>query len=59
MERKRKFCTKHSFYFRGVECPFCLKERVGRFMPKEEVEEERPITEIELNALVEKFNGKL
>lgn len=56
MERKRKFCEKHSFYFRSVECPFCLKERISRFIPKEKtLLEDRPATEIEIIALINKF----
>lgn len=58
--RRKKFCSKHSFYYSGVECPFCLKERVSKFMPKVETQsEDRPATDNELNALMDKFNGKL
>ncbi len=56
MEHRRKFCSKHSFYFRAIECPFCLKERINRFIPKEDLQpDDRPATEIELKALIEKF----
>jgi hypothetical protein len=41
MAQRKKLCRKHSFYYRGVECPFCLRERVGKFMPKTEIKDER------------------
>lgn len=60
MEQRKRLCRKHSFYYRGVECPFCLKERVSRFIPKTEIkEEDREATELELAALLNKFNGKI
>ena len=59
MAQRKKFCRKHSFYYRDVECPFCLRERVGKFMPKTEIKDEREATESELAALLEKFNTKI
>jgi len=60
MALKKKFCNKHSFYYRGVECPFCLIERVEKFMVRTEIEEKnREPTENELAKLLNKFNGKL
>lgn len=60
MEQRKRLCRKHSFYYSGVECPFCLKERVSRFMPKTEIkEEDREATELELASLLNKFNGKI
>ena len=60
MAQRKKFCNKHSYRYVGVECPFCLKERISHFLPKVETIErdDRPPTENELNALKEKF-GKL
>lgn len=60
MAVKKKFCNKHSFYYGGVECPFCLKERVEKFIVKTELQDKnREPTENELAELLNKFNGKL
>lgn len=30
----KKLCPIHHFYFKGVECPFCLSERLKKFEEK-------------------------
>lgn len=31
---EKKLCSVHHFYYRGVECPICLSERIGRMEEK-------------------------
>ena len=61
----KKFCPTHHLYYNGVECPMCLQDRVSKlekhYTPTQEpkkIQEEREITESDLEALVNKFNVK-
>lgn len=61
----KKLCPIHHLYFRGVECPLCLSERVKKFekhssnneMAKKK-DEYREVTEDMLDKLKSKFCSK-
>lgn len=60
IKKKKSFCTKHSFYYSGRNCPFCERERIDgyvrRFKPVSDEELNREPSAEELLSLVEKFN---
>lgn len=63
---EKKFCSVHHFYYRGVECPLCLSERIGRMeekyveKPSKPKKEDRKseVTDDMLDALKAKFGSK-
>lgn len=61
VSNKKNFCARHSFYYSGHNCPFCVKDKsesyARRFVPVKEID--RQPTEVELSALVEKYNRKI
>lgn len=52
----KKICSTHRYWFEGNECPFCQSERLKKFAAKLH-SQTRPITEIDLNKLQEKFSN--
>ena len=63
---EKKFCSVHHFYYRGVECPLCFSERIGRMeskyvnkasKPKSE-EKKSEVTDAMLDMLKSKFGSK-
>lgn len=63
---EKKLCSVHHFYYRGVECPLCLSERIGRMeskyvnkQPKSKTDEKNPeVTDDMLGMLKAKFGSK-
>lgn len=63
----KKLCSVHHLYFKGVECPLCLEERVKRMeekfakhnevVPKEK-DNPKEVTEDMLDKLKAKFGSK-
>lgn len=61
----KQLCNVHHFNYEVSKgCPFCQQEKWERIMKKafvpktEKVQENKPITEIDLDKLCEKFNVK-
>lgn len=63
----KKLCSVHHLYFKGVECPLCLEERIKRMEEKFAKNDEvvpkkknatKEVTEDMLNKLKEKFGSK-
>lgn len=63
---EKKLCSVHHFYYRGVECPLCLSERIGRMERKyvdksskpNEDEKKTEVTDDMLDMLKTKFGSK-
>lgn len=63
---EKKLCSVHHFYYRGVECPICLSERIGRMEEKYVEKSSKPkkedrkyeVTDDMLDALKAKFGSK-
>ena len=57
---KKTFCPKHSFYYSGHNCPFCVKERSESYARRFNTvnESDREPSNVELAALMDKYNNK-
>lgn len=62
----KKLCPIHRLYFKGVECPFCLSERLKKFEEKHQStdnkavnkrDKSKEVTEDMLNKLKAKFSS--
>lgn len=61
----KKFCSTHSLYYTGVECPCCFNDRIAKYyrftvkVPDKSIDKgEQEPSEDALNKLMEKFNSK-
>ena len=56
----KKFCKTHHFFYHGVECPLCLKERVAKMTVCHKNNDNNPkeATETDIQKLLDKFNTK-
>ena len=61
----KNYCSTHHFYYKSLTCPICEKERIQRLereyvkindSKKNVIQEEREITEEDINKLKNKFN---
>lgn len=60
----KKLCYTHHYYYNGVECPLCLKERISHMNEKYGItvntKDDNPLSDITdsmLDKLKEKFNS--
>lgn len=60
MNNITKRCPIHHFGYTGVECPFCLQERIRKFSVKKTTEKvnEEEIFNNKLSELLEKYSQK-
>lgn len=63
MPVSKKICPVHRFSYSSDRCPFCEKERIGNMARKfmkapGKKEEDRGISQSDLEKLMEKFNKK-
>ena len=54
---EKKLCEVHFFKYSGVECPFCVQERVSKFLVKKPETEKKVSGEI-TEDMIEKLKNK-
>ena len=57
MDRIKKFCETHHFYYQGNACPFCQNEKFNKFLKEKPKEEEKEVTIDDIQKLINKFNN--